>query len=209
MIQKYEIAFGNRVELGNVMVVGTSLALVEGGNQTEINLERAAVASARRHEVAIVTREKAPELLAALNDAKVDFNSACAFFMAAYRRTSLELQRRRAQLLIEKIDPEIKQRGLTNVKETREAILAMDPEVRVLEDTAEGCHTAAEFLKVQRDGVRDAWSAVKALFGDQRTGMFPGYRGAPGGDDGRTLDGDANQGGSSSGFGKTNYGRGQ
>ena len=178
-----------RTSLGTVHIDGVVITYIEQGQaKMAINLAEAAKAYSRLDDVATCSLERAPELLAALGKGYREINDAVGHLEAAVRRIKYRIGRRRSLLLIGGDEPAavatiLKLRGLSDTKAHQDAVLALDPQVIEMEDTCEALASVLGLLKPRKDVVRDAWSAVKAMFGQPGGPRTPSISGGAG--DGR------------------------
>lgn len=144
-----------------------------GGQDTPINLSAWARQEARLEEVASVTPQKAPELLAAFNRAALDLDRLANTIELEYQFAVRESEKIRASILLDKVPKILAQKGLVRASnplgsdDLRQAILSQDPQLEVACDTADMLKAMGKMLRGKYDAFERAFRSVRTMVGEQ------------------------------------------
>jgi len=137
-----------------------------GGQPTVIDLQAIIIAEGRQGEVAFVTPAKAPELLVAFNDSWTLLNRAVAKLMAEHTEAEKQVDRRKAKLLLEDCNRILKEKGVQSSADTRQAVIDLDEEYQVLQDTRDEIKAYLELIKGKMRSMENSYTSVKKIIGD-------------------------------------------
>lgn len=155
----------------------------DGLGPLEIDLSVVNSAERRISEISFVTAAKAPELLAAFNEAYV-----CA--ARYYARLELELdrahnraQRRRAIIILDEVPGIVKEKNLATSRspmgseDIREAIVMKDDLYFSMQDKISAFRATKEFVYMKMRSLEMAYNAVKKILDTQRSQLGPRLNG--------------------------------
>lgn len=131
-----------------------------------IDLKAILRAEARIIEVQAVTPMKAGELLATFNVSWRDLHYNICLLEKEKNDAQRELNRIRATIILERAPKIIKERGLSDNKETREACVTLDPEYEKAEEILDQLVAAIELLRGKLKSFEMAYTSVKKLLGE-------------------------------------------
>lgn len=131
-----------------------------------IDLETILRAEARIIEVQAVTPMKAGELLATFNVSWRDLHYNICLLEKEKNDAQRELNRIRATVILERAPKLIKEKGLSDNKETREACVTLDPEYDKAQEVLDQLVAAIELLKGKLKSFEMAYTSVKKLLGE-------------------------------------------
>lgn len=135
----------------------------DGTRSITLPMQRVRRAMARTEEVQSVTAFKAPELLGFLNR---ELNFVGKLVLAVNQHALLAarlLATRRAIILTDLLPAMLEAKGLNNNKEIRDAAIAVDAEYQQLEDRHQQILAVREMLKLDAEGIYNAFGAIKRL----------------------------------------------
>lgn len=173
----------------------------KGNEPIVIDLDKIRTSEIRQDEVAIVTKVKAPELLAEFNRSWRELHQIIVQLMSEKNDAEKEQAKRKAVLLLGEVNDILKVKGVSSTADTREAVITLDEEYQALTDTVDQIEAVVEFLKGKMKSFENAYTSVKKIL----TGEDSGYMG------GRNpnLGGDTSSSPVRAGFGKPAYARGR
>lgn len=138
----------------------------------QMDMEAVYKAEKRIPEVAFVTPQKAPELLATFIDAYILLNKyvvALDFERSQAERSAAKI---RAAIMLDKIPGILAERGLATSRsplgseDVRQAILDTDPEYSSALDKIDALHAGVELIKGKLKSVEMAYTSVKKIIGE-------------------------------------------
>jgi hydrogenase maturation factor HypE len=86
-------------------------------------------------------------------------------------RATDEMNKVKARILIDKAPGILKEKGLTNSVDMRNAIIDTDPEYEEAKDRADRIEATVEYLKGKLKFMENAYTAVKKIIGEQQWNM--------------------------------------
>jgi hypothetical protein len=128
-----------------------------------LNMSRVLKAERRGEEVAMVTPEKAPELLATFNRGYLDASEFYARLRLEYNRAEDSMNRIKAIVLIDKIPGLLKEKGLSTSADVREALIEADPEYQAAKEKMDFIGAMLEYLKGKMKYLENAYTSVKKI----------------------------------------------
>ena len=140
--------------------IGTEQPLV-------IELEKILLAERRQEEVAIVTKEKAPELLYFFNKEWLKLHALVTRLTSEKTKAEKELEKRKSVILLDEVTEILKNKGVSSTAETRKAVIELDEEYNKKEDILNQISAALELVKGKLKGFENSFSAVKRLISDR------------------------------------------
>lgn len=132
-------------------------------DQIHFDLSQIYVAESRMEEVANVTPQTAPELLALFNKAYLDLTEMLSVLTYEETRAEKECSRLRSLLLIDRIPGIVKEKGLANSADIRNALVEGDLDYQAARDKADFMHASLELLKGKLKSMEMAFSSVKKI----------------------------------------------
>lgn len=137
----------------------------EDDNQGLMKLELRKIlsAEARAEEIAVVTPQKAPELLALFNRAYLDASNFFARTKLEQARAEDELAQIRAEILIDKIPGILKEKKLSSSADVRQALIDSDPDYQDAKDRLARLDATVEYMKGKMKFLENAYSSVKKI----------------------------------------------
>lgn len=144
-----------------------------GGLGTEIDLGFWARQEARLQEVASVTPQKAPELLAAFNRCALDLDRLANTIELEYQFAVREAEKVRAEVLLDQVPRILQEKGLASTKnpmgseDLRDAVLAKDAGYEQACDTADMLKAMTKMLRGKYDAFERAFRSVRTMVGEQ------------------------------------------
>lgn len=143
-----------------------------GGKPTVIDMAKITMAGYRESEVAIVTRVKAPELLAVFNEAWRDLHDVVAKLEAEKNAAEREVEDRAACVTLEVAPDKLRSLGLPCNAKTLDAVVNLDEEYKRLCDVYDEIKAVQEFLKGRMKSFENSYNSVKKIMGDDpRNGL--------------------------------------
>jgi hypothetical protein len=136
-----------------------------------IDIASILAAERRQDEVAIVTKFKAPELLAEFNRSWRKLHDQTTELAAELLDAGKALEKRRSVLLLEIVPSKLKERGLVNNDAHRAAVINLDPQFQALQDTYDQIEAALEWLKGKAKFFENAYHSVKKIMGEDSYNM--------------------------------------
>lgn len=138
-----------------------------------VRLDLIAKAEVRMAEVAFVTKEKAPELLSALNIAWRDLHEIVTLMRREVDLAKDNIIKVRARVLLDEVLPKIKEKGLPSSKDIRDAVLEGHPEVQEAQSRAYEITCVAELLSGKLKAMEMAYTSVKKILGESAFNYGP------------------------------------
>lgn len=160
--------------------------LVSTGQVSRLDLAGIAREEARLAEVATVTAHKAPELLAAYNDAWLSLQRTSAFLQRELGIAEDLVKQTRARVVIDEVPGIIESKGLTDAKDVREAVVEVHPDYRRARQIEHALRCVSELVKGKMKAFENAFTSVKKILGEGTYG-----RGGPGRGNNPALSGDS------------------
>jgi len=136
-----------------------------------IDLSDIYAAEVRQQEIAMVTPMKAPELLYAFNRAWLTVDQLVKQLTETETAAKREVERVKADLLLNRVEDILKQKGVGSTKDTRDAVIVLDQKYSDAQDRADQLHATVEWLKGKRDGFENAFTSVKKIMGEDTYNM--------------------------------------
>lgn len=170
-----------------------------GAQPIVVDIQAILVSEVRQDEVAIVTPAKAPELLSEFNHSWRELHRLVTGLTSEKNKAEKALAKRKAILLLDEIPKVLAEKGVASAADTRQAVIELDDEYCVLEDTAAQLKAVVELLKGKMKSFENAYSSVKKILGEDPNGM--NHRGTN-----QNLSGDSTAK-PRSGWGKTPFSR--
>lgn len=136
-----------------------------------LNLGQILTAEARQREVAIVTPVKAPELLYTFNHAWLETDKIQKDLAADIVKAKAQVERRKARILLYEAETFLKIQGVSSTKESREAVIVLDPEYQTLQDRVDQLFATQEWLKGKMKSFENSYSSVKKIMGEDAYDM--------------------------------------
>lgn len=143
----------------------------EGHQDFVLDLGDILIAEQRQNEVASVTPIKAPELLALFNAAWRDVDRMVKQLTAAKIVAEREIVKRQSTMLLEEVSNVLKAKGVDSTKDTRDAVIALDPTIQARQERADQIVAACEYLKGKLKSFENAFSSVKKIMGEDAYNM--------------------------------------
>jgi hypothetical protein len=131
-----------------------------------LDLQAILMAEIRQGEVANVTPQKAPELLAVFNENWRDLHKVITQLTAERNRAEKEVAKRKAVLLLEIVPQRLSQKGIASTADTREAVVTLDEKHCMLQERADQIEAIVEYLKGKLKSFENAFSSVKKIMGE-------------------------------------------
>jgi hypothetical protein len=157
-----------------MLIEGTTVLLpsaTEGLPDQVLLLGDIMTAEARQSEVAIVTPVKAPELLHLFNKAWIDTDKIVKGLAADVVKAEAAVARRRATILLYEAEDFLKTRNVASTKDSRDAVITLDPKFQALQDRVDQLFAAQEWLKGKMKGFENSYSSVKKIMGEDAYNM--------------------------------------
>lgn len=143
-----------------------------GDDALRLELSEVHLAESRMEEVAFVTPQKAPELLALFTHSYLLCNEMIAKLSYEETRAEKELSRIRSILLIDRVPGLIKEKGLTNSADIRNALVEADPEYQAAQDKVDFIHATIELMKGKMKSMEMSFSSVKKIIDGENYNML-------------------------------------
>lgn len=128
---------------------------------------------ARVHEVAIVTKFKAPELLSTYNLAHLTAQKARGILHTRVAELEAQLEALAAVIALERAPVKLKELGVLSPRspggseDQRQAVVQSDPEYRALKERILDLKAGVEEFTIRARSMEKAFSAVKAIYMDR------------------------------------------
>lgn len=136
-----------------------------------INMTAILTSEARQEEIASVTPLKAPELLRAFNVAWRDLHDIIVKLESEHLAAERVLAKRKAVLILDVVPGILKEKTLTSNEANRDAVITLDPEFQVLQDTVDQIDTVVQYLKGKLKAFEMAFTSVKKIMGEDTYNM--------------------------------------
>jgi hypothetical protein len=149
------------------------LTLTIPNTSIDIDITDIARIEHRVQEVSGVSKEKAPELLAAFNRAWLQLNSYLALLEKHLLVASRKTRQVRGRLLLDVIPKALEERGLSTSKDLRDAYLDTDNEYQKALEVEETIQCTIALLRGKQKGIEMAYNSVKKLYSDRQMGPNP------------------------------------
>ena len=120
-------------------------------------------AEMRGDEIAFVTPEKAPELLATFNRAYLDASQFFATLKLEQNRAEDAVNKARAVALIDKVPVLIKEKGLTSSADVRQALVEQDADYQAAKERLDMISAMLEYMKGKMKYLENAFTSVKKI----------------------------------------------
>lgn len=150
-------------------IIDTTLVVPAGDPskpEIRIDLSQILIAEGRQGEVAMVTPMKAPELLAVFNSAWLAVNREVTQLVYQRDVAEKEVERRKATVLLEVVTDFLKEKGIASSTDTRKAVIDLDSEYIVRQDTYDQLSAAVEHLKGKQKSFENSFTSVKKIMGE-------------------------------------------
>lgn len=157
-----------------MLVEGTTLTLpgaTKDAPEQTFSLGEILIAEGRQREVAFVTQFKAPELLYTFNHAWLETDKVQKKLAADIVKAEAAVGKRKARILLYEAEAFLKERGVASTKESREAVIVLDPEYEALQDVVDQLFAAQEWLKGKMKSFENSYSSVKKIMGEDAYDM--------------------------------------
>lgn len=140
--------------------------------QMFIDLKAISLAEARIEELSCITPTKAPELLAAFTTAWRDLDKLVSIMAYQHVVAATRAKEIRARCLVDSIAELVKESGLPNSKDVRDALLDGLPEVQKAIERQQQIHCILELVKGKKEAIGMAYSAAKRIVGEGAYNML-------------------------------------
>lgn len=153
----------------NTIIVPSTLKGIPGPT---LDLRVVNIAEARIPEVAIVTPEKAPELLAAFNVAYLEASRMAIQLEEELLRAKQTVERVKALIILDRAPKILTERGLSTGKnpagsaDLRQAVIDSDPEYQQAVDIVNAIDCYMALMKNKAKGIEMAYTSVKRILGE-------------------------------------------
>jgi len=157
-----------------MLIEGTTIMVpgVEDGSPDVVfNLAEIFVAEARQGEVAVVTPVKAPELLALFNKAWLETDKFIKKLAAFENKAEQAVGRVRAHMILNEVEGVLKAKGVPSTKESRDAVILLDPRYIVQQDRVDQIHAMVEWLRGKMKSFENSFTSVKKIMGEDAYNM--------------------------------------
>lgn len=152
----------------------------KGTDPIIIDLTEVYPVEARLHEVAIVTKTKAPELLSTFNRAYAAVFQQRALLEMEKNTAKREAEKLRAIIILDKVPQILQEKKLATAKspagseDLRQAILALDPEYQEALERVEQITCVIELLTGKLKALENGFTSVKKIMTDDAFNMAIG-----------------------------------
>jgi hypothetical protein len=157
-----------------MLIEGTTLSLPSATKDLPdriLNLGEILTAEARQREVAMVTPVKAPELLYTFNYAWLETDKLVKGLAADLVKAKAQVEKRKARILLYEAEDFLKTRNVASTKDSRDAVIVLDPEYETLQDRVDQIFAAQEWLKGKMKSFENSYSSVKKIMGEDAYDM--------------------------------------
>lgn len=195
-----------------MMIFGTTLMVPSGdpqAPQVAIDLTAVAEAEARLHDLKIVNRQTAPELMAAYNAGYLEATRAMATLHFEHSMALRQANKRKAVVMLEVAPQKLQELGLVTARnpagseDMRTAVLEQDEEYLQLLDKVDFIKAAYELVKGKAKALENAYNAVKKVIDPNNNNLGNPLL------DGASLPDEVEAGQTVHGFGRARYGKGR
>jgi hypothetical protein len=128
-----------------------------------LEMKKVLLAESRADEVAIVTPQRAPELMMVFNRGYLDATNLFAKVKLEQARADDEVNKIRAEILIDKVPALLKAKGLSSSADMRQALVEADPDYQEARDRLARLDAMVEYLKGKMKFLENAYSSVKKI----------------------------------------------
>lgn len=140
------------------------------GRALNIDLRSIVRTLLRLGEVAIVNVSTAPELMSTLNKTHLDLGELAGVVRHHLDNAKDWLREERSRILIDEVPALLAEKKLSNSKDNRDALIELAETCQKGKETVNQLTAVLQWLLDKREGVKNAWSSVRAILGD-RTGI--------------------------------------
>lgn len=151
-----------------------TLFLVPRGNPgltpLQLNMQTIIDAEHRVGEVAIMTPEKAPEMLATFNRAYLDLTRMLSYLELEANSAARHVNLRRSLLLLDIAPKTLADKHLATSKDLRDAVVDADHEYQELLERQGTIKAFQTLLEGKKKGIEMAYTSVKKILGDRPLG---------------------------------------
>lgn len=157
-----------------MLIQGTTLQLPSATKDLPdrvLNLGEILIAEGRQREVAMVTPMKAPELLYTFNHAWLETDKLVKGLAADLVKAEAQVEKRKATILLYEAEAFLKARNVASTKDSRDAVIVLDPEYELLQDRVDQIYAAQEWLKGKMKSFENSYSSVKKIMGEDAYDM--------------------------------------
>jgi hypothetical protein len=157
-----------------MLIEGTTLQLPAATKDKPdqvLNLAEILTAEARQSEVAIVTPVKAPELLHLFNHAWLETEKLAKKLLADINTAKKEVEKRKATVLLYEAEAVLTKCGVDSTKDSRDAVVTLDPEYQALGERVDQLVAAREWLVIKSKAFENSYSSVKKIMGEDAYNM--------------------------------------
>lgn len=144
----------------------------KNGAPIEVDFGALAKIEARIQEVASVTPQKAPELLATFNRAALDMDRLSHQLELEYQLSVRDAERIRGEVILDRAPTILKQKGLTTDRnpagseDLRNAVLANDKEYLEAMDRSDFIRAMQKIIRGKYDAFERAFRSVRTMVGE-------------------------------------------
>ncbi len=138
----------------------------EGATPLTLDISEILVSEQRQDEIAIVSKAKAPELLAEFNRSWRELSKMIAMLSSEKNHAQKAVDKRVAVLQLEEVPGLLKEKGLSSTADTRAAVITLDPERERLQDIVDQMDAIIELLKGKLKSFENAFTSVKKIMGE-------------------------------------------
>ncbi len=145
----------------------------KAGQEIPIDMGYWAQLEARINEVATVTPQKAPELMATFNRAALDLDRLANMLELEYQIALREADKIRAEVLLDRVPKILAEKGLANSRnpmgseDLRNAVLAQDKDLDAALERSEQLKAMTKMIRGKYDAFERAFRSVRTLVGEQ------------------------------------------
>lgn len=142
-----------------------AVPIVPRGEQTalQINLQRVLEVEARGDEIAVVTPQRAPELLATFNRAYLDSTEAFSRLKLEQARADDAVNRIKAEILLDRIPGILKEKGIGSSADIRQAIIDADPDYQAAKERVDMIEAMIEYVKGKTKYLENCYTSIKKI----------------------------------------------
>ena len=137
------------------------------GEPIVLDVKAVVMAEHRLQDVAIVTREKAPELLATYNEHWLTLNNAVTMLTFEKNKAEAAVKDAYSESILDVTDEALKKRGhAKGSQDLREALAQLDPRHKKARERLNEIRAVLAYLDGKRTAFLNAYNSVKKLVGD-------------------------------------------
>jgi len=136
-----------------------------------LEMRKVLLAENRADEIAIVTPQKAPELMALFNRGYLDASNLFAKAKLEQARAEDSVNQIRANVLIDKVPALLKEKGLHSSADVRQALVESDLEYQEARERLAQLDAMVEYLKGKMKFLENAFTSVKKIMDTGNWGM--------------------------------------